>query len=73
LEEQTFLKQRDDFFSNVEPNTDVTVNIAFKPKRAGKSTIVAKFLSKELDDVDGFVDFMVSEGTDNDILSNNIS
>ncbi|XP_044595670.1 LOW QUALITY PROTEIN: annulin-like [Cotesia glomerata] len=29
------------------------------PKFAGRSTIVAKFYSKELDDVDGFVNFMV--------------
>jgi transglutaminase 1 len=29
------------------------------PKFSGRSTIAAKFVSKELEDVDGFLNFMV--------------
>ena len=29
------------------------------PKFPGRSTIVAKFVSKEMDDVDGFLNFMI--------------
>jgi len=30
------------------------------PKFSGRSTIAAKFVSKELEDVDGFLNFMVA-------------
>lgn len=34
------------------------------PRVPGKATIAAKFVSKQLDDVDGFLEFMVSLNPD---------
>ncbi|KAK0180122.1 hypothetical protein PV327_005795 [Microctonus hyperodae] len=44
---------------NVQPGALATCNFSMTPKLTGRATIVAKFYSKELDDVDGFVNFMV--------------
>nr|CAD7601167.1 unnamed protein product [Timema genevievae] len=44
---------------NVAPNTEATVTFKMTPKFSGRSTIVAKFVAKELEDVDGFLNFMV--------------
>lgn len=44
------------------------MNFTPTPRTSGRMTIVAKFVSKELDDVDGFVNLMV---TDNKESSNN--
>lgn len=44
---------------NVQPGALATCSFSMTPKLTGRATIVAKFYSKELDDVDGFVNFMV--------------
>jgi hypothetical protein len=38
-----------------------TCSFSFTPHFAGKKTLSAKFTSEELDDVDGFLEFMVKE------------
>ncbi|XP_057325796.1 annulin-like isoform X1 [Microplitis mediator] len=45
--------------NDVPPGEKVSCKFSMIPKFSGRSTIVAKFYSKELDDVDGFVNFMV--------------
>ncbi|XP_034945845.1 annulin-like isoform X2 [Chelonus insularis] len=44
---------------NVQPGEKATCTFSMIPKFTGRSTIVVKFYSDELDDVDGFVNFMV--------------
>ncbi|XP_049802797.1 annulin isoform X1 [Schistocerca nitens] len=44
---------------NIAPGEEASVNFKFTPKYDGRATIAAKFTSKELDDVDGFLNFMV--------------
>ncbi|KAL1124024.1 hypothetical protein AAG570_001794 [Ranatra chinensis] len=55
----------------VEPKAEAKVSFKLTPKLPGRSTIAAKFISKELDDVDGFINFMVREkgekGSDNGV------
>lgn len=55
LDEQLKIKLSD----NIQPGERATCSFSMTPKLEGRSTIVAKFYSKELDDVDGFVNFMV--------------
>jgi len=38
---------------------EATVSFKLTPKFSGRSTIAAKFVSKELDDVDGFLALMI--------------
>lgn len=44
---------------NVEPGGEAVCKFAMTPLFSGRATIAAKFYSKELDDVDGFINFMV--------------
>ncbi|XP_017792163.1 PREDICTED: annulin isoform X1 [Habropoda laboriosa] len=55
LKEQLKLKLSED----VEVDADAECSFSMVPKFEGRATIVAKFYSKELEDVDGFVNFMV--------------
>lgn len=43
----------------VESGLKANAGFKFTPPKSGRNTIVAKFTSKELDDVDGFLNFMV--------------
>lgn len=45
----------------VESGLKANAGFKFTPPKPGRNTIVAKFVSKELDDVDGFLNFMVEE------------
>lgn len=45
--------------SSVQPGDNATCTFSMTPKLDGRSTIAVKFHSKELDDVDGFLNFMV--------------
>lgn len=44
---------------NVLAGEKAEVQIKFTPTEVGRQTIVAKFVSKELKDVDGYLVFMV--------------
>ncbi|XP_015440169.1 PREDICTED: annulin [Dufourea novaeangliae] len=55
LEEQLKLKLTEP----VEVDADAECSFSMVPKFEGRATIAAKFYSKELEDVDGFVNFMV--------------
>lgn len=44
---------------NVPSGGEATATFKMTPKFSGRSTIAAKFVSKELEDVDGFLNFMV--------------
>ncbi|XP_059471130.1 annulin isoform X2 [Neocloeon triangulifer] len=46
---------------NLAPQATGSVDFKFSPHFAGKKTLSAKFSSAELDDVDGFLEFMVKE------------
>lgn len=63
------------FYSNVEPKSEAKVTFKATPKFPGKTTIAAKFYSNELEDVDGFIVFMVGEKPpgDSNGLSNTIT
>ncbi|KAK6623188.1 hypothetical protein RUM43_009040 [Polyplax serrata] len=50
------------------PFEEARVSFTLVPQTDGRQTIVAKFLSKELDDVDGFLNFMVSP-MKNDVIN----
>jgi transglutaminase 1 len=49
------------FFSDLASQATGTCSFSFTPHFAGKKTLSAKFTSEELDDVDGFLEFMVKE------------
>ncbi|XP_031846608.1 transglutaminase isoform X2 [Nomia melanderi] len=55
LDEQLKLKLSEP----VEVDTDAECSFSMVPKFEGRATIAAKFYSKELEDVDGFINFMV--------------
>lgn len=44
---------------SVEVDADAECSFSMVPKFEGRATIAAKFYSKELEDVDGFINFMV--------------
>lgn len=44
---------------NIPSGSEATATFKLTPKFSGRSTIAAKFVSKELEDVDGFLNFMV--------------
>jgi hypothetical protein len=44
---------------NIPSGSEATTTFKLTPKFSGRSTIAAKFVSKELEDVDGFLNFMV--------------
>ncbi|XP_063983287.1 annulin isoform X2 [Diachasmimorpha longicaudata] len=44
---------------SVQPGDDATCTFSMTPTLEGRSTIAVKFHSRELDDVDGFLNFMV--------------
>lgn len=46
--------------SPIQPKEEAKITFKLKPPTEGRQTIVAKFTSNELDDVDGFLNFMVS-------------
>ena len=60
LDEQLKIKLSE----NVAPGEEAFCSFALTPKLSGRATIVAKFYSKELEDVDGFVNFMVKQADD---------
>lgn len=45
---------------DVEPNTFAETRFAYKPPYAGSAKLVAKFTSREMDDVDGFRAFEIA-------------
>jgi hypothetical protein len=47
------------FNRSIPTGGEATASFKLTPKFSGRSTIVAKFVSKELDDVDGFLNFMI--------------
>lgn len=53
----------------IAPKEEAKVKFQLSPKFDGKHSVVAKFLSKELTDVDGLLEFMV---LDKATLSNTI-
>ncbi|XP_034230748.1 annulin [Thrips palmi] len=53
-----------DMAQAIPPNGTATVSFRMVPRVPGKATIAAKFVSKQLDDVDGFLEFMVSLNPD---------
>ncbi|KAE8736894.1 hypothetical protein FOCC_FOCC017650 [Frankliniella occidentalis] len=53
-----------DMAQSIPPNGAATVSFRMVPRVPGKATIAAKFVSKPLDDVDGFLEFMVSLNPD---------
>ena len=55
LEEQLKLKLSEP----VEVDAYAECSFSMVPKHEGRATIAAKFYSKELEDVDGFINFMV--------------
>lgn len=55
LEEQLKLKLSE----TVDVDGDAECSFSMVPKFEGRATIAAKFYSKELEDVDGFINFMV--------------
>ncbi|XP_043255316.1 annulin isoform X1 [Colletes gigas] len=55
LDEQLKLKLTE----TVEVDAYAECSFSMVPKHAGRATIAAKFYSKELEDVDGFINFMV--------------
>lgn len=55
MDEQLKLKLSD----QVEVDAYAECSFSMVPKFEGRATIAAKFYSKELEDVDGFVNFMV--------------
>lgn len=55
LKEQMKLK----LTADVEVGDEAVCRFAMTPEFEGRATIAAKFYSKELDDVDGFINFMV--------------
>lgn len=59
LEEQLKVKLTDP----VEVDAYAECSFSMVPKFQGRATIAAKFYSKELEDVDGFVNFMVKAAT----------
>ncbi|XP_017755331.1 PREDICTED: annulin [Eufriesea mexicana] len=59
LEEQLKVKLTDP----VEVGAHAECSFSMEPKFQGRATIAAKFYSKELEDVDGFVNFMVKPAT----------
>jgi len=69
LEKQLKIK----VLNNVPAGEEVKVPFSLTPQFPGRATIAAKFTSKELDDVDGFLNFMVAEKGDNNGISNSIS
>lgn len=54
----------------VEHGLKANAGFKFTPPNAGRNTIVAKFNSSELDDVDGFLNFMVEEEEKKDEVNN---
>lgn len=46
-------------FQNVAPGDYATATIKLTPPWSGRHTILAKFTSKEMNDVDGFLAFLV--------------
>lgn len=46
----------------VESGEIAKCSFSMIPKQSGKATIIVKFYSKELSDVDGFKEFMVKSG-----------
>lgn len=55
LKEQLKLK----LLENVEVGADAICKFSMIPEFEGRSTIAVKFASRDLDDVDGFLNFMV--------------
>lgn len=49
------------FSQNIEPGQTHIETFNLTPPYSGRSTIVAKFSSKELDDVDGFLAYVVAQ------------
>lgn len=62
LDEQLKIKLSE----NVEPGEEAFCTFAMTPKLAGRATIAVKFYSKDLEDVDGFVNFMVKSADPSD-------
>lgn len=52
------------YYRNVAPGDEATATFKLTPKFDGRATIAAKFVSKELEDVDGFLNFMVEPKKD---------
>ncbi|XP_043275141.1 annulin isoform X2 [Venturia canescens] len=67
LEEQLKIKLSE----SVQPGEEAFCTFSMTPRLPGRATIAAKFYSKELEDVDGFVNFMVKP--DDPTLDNEIS
>jgi transglutaminase 1 len=44
---------------SIPSGSEATATFKMTPKFSGRGTIAAKFVSKELEDVDGFLNFMV--------------
>jgi transglutaminase 1 len=57
---------------DIQPKTFAETRFAYKPPFVGSAKLVAKFTSKEMDDVDGFRVFEISPKPD-DILMPEVS
>jgi transglutaminase 1 len=53
--------------NEVQPKTFAEVRFAYKPPYVGSAKLIAKFTSKEMDDVDGFRSFEIAPKAD-DVL-----
>lgn len=63
--------------SDIQPKAYAETRFAYKPPYAGSAKLIAKFTSKEMDDVDGFrvfeiaprpEDILTTNGTNNDTI-----
>ena len=52
------------------PGASAEARFAYKPPYVGSAKLIAKFSSKELDDVDGFRSFEISPSDDDIIMPN---
>ncbi|CAG9826107.1 unnamed protein product [Diabrotica balteata] len=57
---------------SVPPGSRAKAEFKFTPPRIGRHTIGAKFVCKQMDDVDGFLSIMVEPKKDDNTLDNNI-
>lgn len=53
---------------SVAVNGIAECSFSMEPRREGRATIAAKFYSKELEDVEGFINFMVEPAEINNIV-----
>jgi transglutaminase 1 len=56
---------------DIPPKSFAETRFAYKPKYVGSAKLVAKFTSKEMDDVDGFRVFEIAPKPDDMLMNEN--